>query len=83
MSLAAIDLSIDAEDRNIENYKVGDELEALVSQVNSSSRLVSLSVKSLEMIEQKKSMSTGDEQTSSSLADVFAEAMSKKAEESK
>ena len=76
------DLSLDAEDRNIENYNVGDELEALVLQVNSSSRIVSLSVKSLEMIEQKKSMSTGDD-SSSSLADVFAEAMSKKEQESK
>ncbi|MDR0483980.1 MAG: 30S ribosomal protein S1 [Alphaproteobacteria bacterium] len=76
------DLSMDAEDRNIANYKVGDTIEAMVLSVNSSSRLVSLSVKSLELAEQKKNMSTG-EAGSSSLADVFAEAMSKKEQESK
>lgn len=76
------DLSLDAEDRNIENYSIGDELEAIVLQVNSNTRMISLSVKSLEVIEQKKSMSTGDD-SSSSLADVFAEAMSRKEQEVK
>jgi small subunit ribosomal protein S1 len=76
------DLSMDAEDRNIENYKVGDSVEAMVLAVNSNTRLVSLSIKSLELAEQKKNMSTGDN-SSSSLADVFAEAMSKKEQEGK
>ncbi|MDR2008566.1 MAG: 30S ribosomal protein S1 [Alphaproteobacteria bacterium] len=69
------DLTMDAEDRA--NYKVGDTVDAVVLAVNSNTRLVSLSVKSLEIAEQKKNMSTGDA-GSSSLADVFAEAMSKK-----
>ncbi|MCL2567134.1 MAG: 30S ribosomal protein S1 [Alphaproteobacteria bacterium] len=76
------DLSMDAEDRNIENYKAGDSVEAMVLSVNSNTRLVSLSIKSLELAEQKKNMSTGDN-SSSSLADVFAEAMSKKEQEGK
>ncbi len=71
------DLSLDAEERDASKYAVGTFVEAVVIQINSASRSAFLSMKALEIVEQKKAMSAGEE-GGSSLADIFAEAVSKK-----
>ena len=72
------DLSLDRESQNIAQYPIGSEIEAIVLSVNPLNRQLALSIKSLEISEQKKNMSIGEEDNSSSLAQALSEAMSKK-----
>jgi small subunit ribosomal protein S1 len=72
------DLSLDREDQKIENFVVDQEIEAIVLQLNNSNKTATLSIKALELNEQKKNMSSGEESGNSFFAEAFAEAMSKK-----
>jgi small subunit ribosomal protein S1 len=71
------DLALDREEQNLEDFKVGQEIEAMLVQIDSNKKALYLSIKALEIDEQKKSMNSGDN-NNSSLADAFANAMSKK-----
>lgn len=71
------DLALERDEQNLEDFKVGQEIEAIVVQIDSNKKAVYLSIKALEIDEQKKSMTMG-ESNNSSLADAFANAMTKK-----
>lgn len=71
------DIALNKEDQTLDNFKVGDEIEALVSQIDSAKKIVFLSIKSLELSEQKKALAS-DDNMEASFSEIFAEAMSKK-----
>ncbi len=71
------DVSSDKDEQNFDTFKIGDEVEAIITQIDSAKKIIFLSIKALEISEQKKAMSSGDS-SGSSFSDIFAEAMSKK-----
>ncbi|MFL1780370.1 30S ribosomal protein S1 [Candidatus Hepatincolaceae symbiont of Richtersius coronifer] len=72
-----IDLAIERENQNVEDFPVNSEVEALVIQISSSSRNINLSIKALEVNEQKKQM-TAPEEGNFALGDTLGEALNKK-----
>lgn len=75
------DLSKDKAAQNPENYKEGDVLEAKVTSVDKKNNKIGLSVKALEIEEEKKALeeysSTGS--SNSALGDALGEALKKNA----
>jgi small subunit ribosomal protein S1 len=74
------DLSRDRSEQRAERFAVGDRLDAQVTNVDKASRRVSLSVKALEMAEDKEAIEKfGSSDSGASLGDILGAAMREKA----
>ena len=81
-SIKKADLSKDKAGQNPENYKEGDVLEAKVTSVDKKNNKLGLSVKALEIEEEKKALeeySSNSEGGNSALGDALGEALKKNA----
>jgi small subunit ribosomal protein S1 len=75
------DLARDRGDQRPERFAVGDKVDAKVTQIDQGSRRLSLSVKALEIQEEKKAMADyGSSDSGASLGDILGAAMNKAAE---
>ena len=74
------DLSRDRSEQRPERYAVGDRLDAQVTNVDKAARRVSLSVKALEMAEEKEvTAKFGSTDSGASLGDILGAALREKA----
>ena len=70
------DLSRDRQDQNPDRYGVGDRLDAQITNIDKASRRVSLSVKALQMAEDKDAMDKfGSNDSGASLGDILGAAL--------
>jgi len=75
------DLSRDRADQRPERFAVGDRLDAQISNVDKAARRVSLSVKALEMAEEKEAIEKfGASDSGASLGDILGAALREKAQ---
>ena len=75
------DLSRDRADQRPERFAVGDRLDAQITNVDKAARRVSLSVKSLEMAEEKEAIEQfGSSDSGASLGDILGAALREKAQ---
>ncbi|WP_296596700.1 S1 RNA-binding domain-containing protein, partial [Phenylobacterium sp.] len=74
------DLSRDRADQRPERFAVGDRMDAQVTNVDKAARRVSLSVKALEMAEEKEAIEQfGSSDSGASLGDILGAALREKA----
>jgi small subunit ribosomal protein S1 len=74
------DLSRDRAEQNPERYGVGDRLDAQVTNIDKATRRVSLSVKALQMAEDKEAVEKfGSSDSGASLGDILGAALREKA----
>src|SRR5271170_3044395 len=74
------DLSRDRSEQRPERYAVGDRLDAQITNIDKAARRVSLSVKALEMAEDKQAIEKfGSSDSGASLGDILGAAMREKA----
>ncbi|WP_293676852.1 30S ribosomal protein S1 [uncultured Phenylobacterium sp.] len=74
------DLSRDRADQRPERFAVGDRLDAQVTNVDKAARRISLSVKALEMVEEKEAIEKfGSSDSGASLGDILGAALREKA----
>jgi small subunit ribosomal protein S1 len=74
------DLSRDRSEQRPERFAVGDRLDAIVTNVDKAARRVSLSVKALEMAEDKEAVEKfGSSDSGASLGDILGAALREKA----
>ncbi len=74
------DLSRDRSEQRPERYAVGDRLDAQIANIDKSARRVSLSVKALEMAEDKQAIEKfGSSDSGASLGDILGAALREKA----
>jgi small subunit ribosomal protein S1 len=74
------DLSRDRADQRTERFAVGDRVDALVTNVDKASRRISVSIKALEMGEEKKAIEQfGSSDSGASLGDILGAALREKA----
>ena len=74
------DLSRDRSEQNPERYAVGDRLDAMVTNIDKGARRVSLSVKALEMKDEKEAIEQyGSQDSGASLGDILGAALREKA----
>ena len=74
------DLSRDRQEQRPERYAVGDRLDAQITNVDKAARRVSLSVKALEMAEDKEAVEKfGSSDSGASLGDILGAALREKA----
>ncbi|MEO6339306.1 MAG: 30S ribosomal protein S1 [Caulobacteraceae bacterium] len=74
------DLSRDRSEQNPERYAVGDRLDAMVTNIDKGARRVSLSVKALEMKDEKAAIEQyGSQDSGASLGDILGAALREKA----
>ena len=73
------ELARERADQRADRWSVGDEFEAKVTQVESKTRRISLSIKALEAEEEKQAMAEfgGDSESSASLGSILGDALSK------
>ncbi|MDO9223454.1 MAG: S1 RNA-binding domain-containing protein, partial [Caulobacter sp.] len=75
------DLSRDRADQRTERYAVGDRLDAQVTNVDKAARRISLSIKALEMVEEKEAIEKfGSSDSGASLGDILGAALREKAQ---
>jgi small subunit ribosomal protein S1 len=76
------DLSRDRAEQRPERYAVGDRLDAQVTNIDKGARRVSLSVKALEMAEEKAAVEQfGSQDSGASLGDILGAALREKAKQ--
>src|SRR6202000_3386161 len=74
------DLSRDRSEQRAERYAVGDRLDAQITNIDKGARRVSLSVKALEMAEDKEAIEKfGSSDSGASLGDILGAALREKA----
>jgi len=74
------DLSRDRQEQRPERFAVGDRLDAMVTNFDKASRRVSLSVKAMEMAEDKEAIAKfGSSDSGASLGDILGAALKEKA----
>ena len=74
------DLSRDRSEQRPERYAVGDRLDAQITNVDKAARRISLSVKALEMAEEKEAIEQfGSSDSGASLGDILGAALREKA----
>ena len=74
------DLSRDRSEQRPERYAVGDRLDAQITNIDKAARRVSLSVKALEMAEDKEAIEKfGSSDSGASLGDILGAALREKA----
>ena len=75
------DLSRDRADQRPERFAVGDRVDAQISNLDKASRRVSLSIKALEMAEEKEAIEQfGSSDSGASLGDILGAALREKAQ---
>ena len=75
------DLSRDRADQRPERFAVGDRIDAQITNVDKAARRVSLSIKSLEMAEEKEAIEQfGSSDSGASLGDILGAALREKAQ---
>ncbi|MFZ5717831.1 MAG: 30S ribosomal protein S1 [Pseudomonadota bacterium] len=75
------DLSRDRADQRPERFAVGDRVDAQVTNVDKAARRISLSIKSLEMAEEKEAIEQfGSSDSGASLGDILGAALREKAQ---
>jgi small subunit ribosomal protein S1 len=75
------DLSRDRADQRPERFAVGDRVDAQISNVDKAARRVSMSIKSLEMVEEKEAIEKfGSSDSGASLGDILGAALREKAQ---
>ena len=75
------DLSRDRADQRPERFAVGDRLDAQVTNVDKAARRIGLSVKALEMVEEKEAIEKfGSSDSGASLGDILGAALREKAQ---
>jgi small subunit ribosomal protein S1 len=75
------DLSRDRADQRPERFAVGDRIDAMITNVDKAARRVSLSVKALEMAEEKEAIEQfGSSDSGASLGDILGAALREKAQ---
>ena len=75
------DLSRDRSEQRSDRFAAGEKIDAKVTQIDKTSRKLTLSVKDLEVEEEKKAMKTyGSSDAGASLGDILGAAFQKKAE---
>ena len=75
------DLSRDRADQRPERFAVGDRVDAQISNVDKAARRVSLSIKALEMVEEKEAIEKfGSSDSGASLGDILGAALREKAQ---
>lgn len=73
------DLALDRDDQRTDRFNVGDKIDAKVTQFDKKARKVSLSVKALEVDEEKKAMAEyGSSDSGASLGDILGAALANK-----
>jgi len=76
------ELARDRSDQRPDRFAVGDKVDAKVTQIDPSSRRLTLSLKALEIAEEKKAMADyGSSDSGASLGDILGAAMRAKAED--
>ncbi len=74
------DLSRDRQDQNPERYGVGDRIDAMITNIDKATRRVSLSVKALQLAEDKEAMDKfGSSDSGAALGDILGAALREKA----
>ncbi|MDP3852731.1 30S ribosomal protein S1 [Phenylobacterium sp.] len=74
------DLSRDRADQRPERFAVGDRVDAQISSIDKAARRVSLSIKALEMVEEKEAIEKfGSSDSGASLGDILGAALREKA----
>ena len=77
------DLSRDRSEQRPDRFATGEKIDAKITQIDKSSRKLTLSIKALEVEEEKKAMKTyGSSDAGASLGDILGAAIQKKADES-
>ena len=72
------DLSRDREDQRPERFAVGDKLDAMITNFDAKSRRIGLSIKALEIAEEKEAVAQyGSVSSGASLGDILGEALNK------
>ena len=75
------DLSRDRADQRPERFAVGDRVDAQISNIDKAARRVSMSIKSLEMAEEKEAIEQfGSSDSGASLGDILGAALREKAQ---
>jgi small subunit ribosomal protein S1 len=75
------DLSRDRADQRPERFAVGDRVDAQITLVDKAARRVSLSIKALEMVEEKEAIEKfGSSDSGASLGDILGAALREKAQ---
>jgi small subunit ribosomal protein S1 len=75
------DLSRDRADQRPERFAVGDRVDAQITNIDKAARRVSLSIKSLEMVEEKAAIEKfGSSDSGASLGDILGAALREKAQ---
>ncbi|HWB45959.1 MAG TPA: 30S ribosomal protein S1 [Hyphomicrobiaceae bacterium] len=73
------DLSRDRSEQRPERYNVGDKVDAAVTNIDKNSRRVTVSIKALEIAEEKQAVAQyGSSDSGASLGDIFKAAIKKK-----
>jgi small subunit ribosomal protein S1 len=73
------DLSRDRSEQRPERFNVGDKVDAVVTNVDKSSRRIAVSIKALEIAEEKQAVAQyGSSDSGASLGDIFKAAIKKK-----
>ena len=73
------DLSRDRSEQRPDRFSVGDKLDAAITQIDKASRRVSVSIKSLELAEEKQAVAQyGSSDSGASLGDIFKAAIKKR-----
>jgi small subunit ribosomal protein S1 len=74
------DLSRDRADQRPERFAVGDRVDAQITSIDKAARRVALSIKSLEMLEEKEAIEQfGSSDSGASLGDILGAALREKA----
>jgi small subunit ribosomal protein S1 len=74
------DLSRDRQDQNPDRYGVGDRLDAMITNIDKGARRVSLSVKAMQMAEEKEAVEQfGSSDSGASLGDILGAALRERA----
>jgi small subunit ribosomal protein S1 len=73
------DLSRDRSEQRPERYNVGDKVDAAVISVDKAARRIAVSIKALEIAEEKQAVATyGSSDSGASLGDIFKAAIKKR-----
>ncbi|MGZ5924402.1 MAG: S1 RNA-binding domain-containing protein, partial [Rhizomicrobium sp.] len=73
------DLARDRNDQRPERFQVGNKVDALVTQVDKSSRKISVSIKAREIAEEKEAVAQyGSSDSGASLGDILGAALKKR-----
>ena len=79
--IRANDLARDRRDQRVERFSVGEKVDAKITQIDQSGRKFTLSIKALEIEEEKRAMAEyGSSSSGASLGEILGPAMSEKEE---